>query len=96
MHNSHVWTWDEYEALPEADIETGACPHCPGLHFGAVNVTQRALPSVYRCHGTASYSLDEPWVPPCGGLFRGRPGEHFDAEWYAVESVGVFLRELAP
>jgi hypothetical protein len=83
------WTYDEYIALPEADKETGACPNCDGQHYGSIHV-QRELPSVYRCHGTEAHN-EEDFVPSCGTLFRGRLGDHFDAEWYAVESIGVFI-----
>jgi len=77
------WTLDEYLALPEADEETGGCP-CGGRHYGASNISQREAPSVYSCHGTEYPNADDaPFRPPCGGKFRGRPGIHFDADYYA-------------
>ena len=91
-----MWTLDEYLALPEADAATGACPNCPGLHYGAVNVSQKA-PPVYRCHGTEwPNSQNAEWVEACGTLFRGWPDQHFSATYYAdffTAAAAVPLKE---
>ena len=78
------WTLAEYLALPEAAEDTGGCPLCGGRHWGSINVSQRGAPGVYRCHGTEHPNSDgAPYQPPCSGLFRGRPGVHFDADYFA-------------
>lgn len=78
------WTPEFYFGLPEANAETGGCPNCGGLHYRAALRVYRDRPCVYKCQGTEYPNADDaPYKPACGSMFRGRPGIHFDAAYFA-------------
>ncbi len=97
MRAARGLTWDEYEALPLADPETGACPNCEGRYYSNIGPLLNTRPSVYQCKGTEWPNRDGyEFVYPCGTFFRGLPDVHYNAGWFAAATVCEFLQRFAP
>ena len=92
LHPLPELTYDEWEAAPLADPEKRGCPNCGARYYSITHPTSRTLPGIYKCKGTEwPNAEDYEYQPPCGFRFRGIPGVHYDATFFAEQSVLVFL-----